>query len=130
MKHLFLFENYKKNHYKDYSEISDYIKDITPYEDDIPYYFLEMIKAENAKFELRKVNIQDVIKNDIDISEYIKTNDEGRYDNSDEDYDYVPHPDDIDNPIVIFNNMVIDGYNRLLVKSSNNETEIDAWVSI
>ena len=130
MKHLLLFENYNQQQYKTAEEMCDYIREITPYEDDVPDYFLNMITTANAKFELKKVNIQDVISNDIDVQDYINSNDD-RYENSDEWNDeFVPHWSDLDNPIVIFNNIVLDGYNRLLVKSSNGETEIDAWVSI
>ena len=126
MKHLLLFENYNKQLYKTAEEMCDYIREITPYEDDVPDYFLNMITTANAKFELKKVNIQDVISNDTDVQDYINSNDD-RYEDADE---FVPHWSDLDNPIVIFNNIVLDGYNRLLVKSSNDETEIDAWVSI
>jgi hypothetical protein len=126
MKHLLLFENYNQQLYKTAEEMCDYIREITPYEDDVPDYFLNMITTANAKFELKKVNIQDVISNDTDVQDYINSNDD-RYEDADE---FVPHWSDLDNPIVIFNNIVLDGYNRLLVKSSNDETEIDAWVSI
>ena len=126
MKHLLLFENYNQQLYKTAEEMCDYIREITPYEDDVPDYFLNMITTANAKFELKKVNIEDVISNDTDVQDYINSNDD-RYEDADE---FVPHWSDLDNPIVIFNNIVLDGYNRLLVKSSNDETEIDAWVSI
>ena len=126
MKHLLLFENYNQQLYKTAEEMCDYIREITPYEDDVPDYFLNMITTANAKFELKKVNIQDVISNDTDVQDYINSNDD-RYEDAEE---FVPHWSDLDNPIVIFNNIVLDGYNRLLVKSSNDETEIDAWVSI
>lgn len=130
MKHLLLFENYNQQQYKTAEEMCDYIREITPYEDDVPDYFLNMITTANAKFELKKVNIQDVISNDIDVQDYVKSNDD-RYKDSDEWSDeFVPHWSDLDKPIVIFNNIVLDGYNRLLVKSSNDETEIDAWISI
>lgn len=126
MKHLLLFENYNQQLYKTAEEMCDYIREITPYEDDVPDYFLNMITTANAKFELKKVNIEDVISNDTDVQDYINSNDD-RYEDADE---FVPHWSDLDNPIVIFNNIVLDGYNRLLVKSSNDEKEIDAWVSI
>lgn len=130
MKHLLLFENYNQQQYKTAEEMCEYIREITPYEDDVPDYFLNMITTANAKFELKKVNIQDVISNDTDVQDYINSNDD-RYEDADEWSDeFVPHWSDLDKPIVIFNNIVLDGYNRLLVKSSNGETEIDAWVSI
>ena len=128
MKHLLIFENYNQPQYKTAEEMCDYIREITPYVDDVPEYFLKMIESVGARFELRRVDIQDVISNDIDVRQYIEANDD-RYDT--EEYgDFVPHWSDLDNPIVIYDNIVLDGYNRLLVKSSNGETEIDAWVSI
>jgi len=130
MKHLLLFENYDPKQYKTAEEICDYIREITPNEDDVPDFFLNMITTANAKFELKRVNIQDVIENDIDVQDYVKGSGD-RYEDADEfSDDFVPHWSDLDKPIVIFNNIVLDGYNRLLVKSSNDETEIDAWVSI
>ena len=130
MKHLLLFENYNQQQFKTANEICEYITEITPDKDNIPDYFLNMITTAKAKFELKKVNIQDVIENDIDVQDYIKSNND-RYEDADEySDDFVPHWSDLDNPIVIFNNIVLDGYNRLLVKSSNGETEIDAWISI
>lgn len=130
MKHLLLFENFNQQQFKTADEICEYITEITPDKDNIPDYFLNMITTANAKFELKKVKIQDVISNDTDVQDYINSN-EDRYEDADEySDDFVPHWSDLDNPIVIFNNIVLDGYNRLLVKSSNGETEIDAWISI
>ena len=160
MKHLLLFENYNQQQYKTAEEMCEYITEITPYEDDVPDYFLKMIMNSNAKFELKKVKIKDVISNDVDVKEYIKSNSKSsdededygadededygadededygdyapgdRYANANPDEGYVPNAKEIDIPIVILNNIVLDGYNRLLVKSYNDETEIDAWVSI
>ena len=123
MKHLLLFENYNQQQYKTAEEMCEYIRKITPYEDDVPDYFLKMIMNSNAKFELKKLNIEDVISNDEDVQEYINSN-EDRYEDTDKWSD-----EDLNKPIVILNNEVLDGYNRLLVKSYN-DTEIDAWVSI
>ena len=152
MKHLLLFENYNQQQYKTEEEMCEYIREITPYEDNVPDYFLTMIMNSNAKFELKKVKIKDVISNDVDVKEYIKSNSKSsdededygadededygdyapgdRYANVNPDEGYVPDAKEIDIPIVILNNIVLDGYNRLLVKSYNDETEIDAWVSI
>ena len=123
MKHLLLFENYNQQQYKTAEEICDIIREYTPYKDNVPGYFLEMIMNSNAKFELKKLNIEDVISNDEDVQEYINSN-EDRYEDTDKWSD-----EDLNKPIVILNNEVLDGYNRLLVKSYN-DTEIDAWVSI
>ena len=126
-KYIKFFENFIMNEasYKTSEEICDYIREITPYEDDVPDFFLNMITTANVNFELKRLNIQDVISNDIDVEDYIKYS-EDRY----KDSDFDEFDQNIDNPIVIYNNIVIDGYIRLLVKSLDNESEIDAWVSI
>ena len=122
MKYLLLFENYEPNQYKTADEICDYIIDLK--EDDIPKYFLRTIKNDNCMYELKTVNIQDVINNDSDVKDYV-LNANDRYEDTELD-DYSS----IDKPIVIHKNEVFDGYNRLLVKYHNDEKEIDAWVSI
>jgi hypothetical protein len=123
MKYLLLFENYEPNQYKTAEEICDYIIDLK--EDDIPDFFLRTIKNDNCMYELKTVNIQDVINNDSDVKDYV-LNANDRYEDTELDDDYS----DIDKPIVIHKNEVFDGYNRLLVKYHNGEKEIAAWVSI
>ena len=125
MKHLLLFENYNQQQYKTAEEICDIIREYTPYEDYVPDHFLRIIKNDNCMYELKTVNIQDVINDDDDVKDYV-LNANDRYEDIELDDDYS----DIDRAIVIHKNEVFDGYNRLLIKYHNGEKEIDAWVSI
>lgn len=107
-------------------EIIDYIKTISDNPaTTIPDYFLTLIEREGCDFELRRLSIEELLENDSDLREYVE-NDEDRY----EEEDYVPHYSEIDNPIVILNGEVIDGYNRTLVKYQSGEEFIDAYVSL
>ena len=107
-------------------EVSDYIKEIsdTP-ETDIPDYYLDIIKKANAKFELKTLNIKDLLTKDKSLEEYILSG-EDRYEES----DYEPHWEDVYNPIVIYKGEVIDGYNRTGALYRAGETTIEAYVSI
>lgn len=107
-------------------EIIDYIKTVSDNPvTTIPDYFLTLIEREGCDFELRRLSIEELLESDEDLREYVE-NDEERY----EEEDYVPHYSEIDNPIVILNGEVIDGYNRTLVKYQSGEEFIDAYVSI
>ena len=107
-------------------EIIEYIKTVSDNPvTTIPDYFLTLIEREGCEFELRNLSIEDLLESDPDLRKYVE-NDEDRY----EEEDYVPHYDEIDNPIVILNGEVIDGYNRTLVKYQSGEEFIDAYVSI
>lgn len=107
-------------------EIIDYIKTVSDNPvTTIPDYFLTLIERKGCDFELTKLRIEDLLESDPDLREYVE-NDADRY----EEEDYVPHYDEIDNPIVILNGEVMDGYNRTLVKYQSGEEFIDAYVSI
>ena len=107
-------------------EIIDYIKTVSDNPvTTVPDYFLTLVEREGRDFELRKLRIEDLLESDPDLREYVE-NDADRY----EEEDYVPHEDEIDNPIVILNGEVMDGYNRTLVKHHNGEEFIKAYVSI
>ena len=107
-------------------EIIDYIKTVSDNPvTTIPDHFLTLIEREGRDFELRKMRIEDLLESDPDLREYVE-NDADRY----EEEDYVPHEDEIDNPIVILNGEVMDGYNRTLVKYQSGEEFIEAYVSI
>lgn len=106
-------------------DIISYITDLETPENDIPDYYFDLIKKANTKFELRTVNIEDLLRRDASLKEYIDSK-EDRYENS----EYPPHEDDLSNPIVIFNGEVIDGYNRTSKNYRNGEKTVDAYVSI
>lgn len=107
-------------------EIIDYIKKVSDNPvTTIPDHFLTLVESEGRDFELTKLSIEELLESDEDLREYVE-NDEDRY----EEEDYVPHYSEIDNPIVILNGEVIDGYNRTLVKYQSGEEFIDAYVSL
>jgi hypothetical protein len=106
-------------------DIVSYITDLETPENDVPDYYFDLIKKANAKFELKTVNIEDLLKQDASLKEYVDSK-EDRY----EDSEYPPHEDELSNPIVIFNGEVIDGYNRTSKNYHNGEKTIEAYVSI
>ena len=107
-------------------EVIDYIKTVSDNPvTTIPDYFLTMIELEGCEFELKSLRIEELLESDADLREYVESA-EDRY----EEEEYVPHYSEIDNPIVVMNGEVLDGYNRTLVKYQNGEEFIDAYVSI
>jgi hypothetical protein len=107
-------------------EIIDYIKRVSDNPvASTPDHFLTLIEREGCDFELKSLRIEYLLDNDEDLREYVE-NAEDRY----EEEEYVPHYSEIDNPIVVMNGEVLDGYNRTLVKYQNGEEFIDAYVSI
>lgn len=120
------FEEFLNEQIYTAKEITDYVKEIsdTP-ETDIPDYYLDIIKKDNTKFELKTIKIKDLLAKDKSLEEYVLSG-EDRY----EDSDYTPHWKDVYNPIVVYKGEVIDGYNRTGMLYRAGETEIDAYVSI
>jgi len=106
-------------------DIISYITELETPENDVPDYYFDVIKKAKAKFELKTVNIEDLLKQDKSLKEYVDSK-EDRY----EDSEYPPHEDDLSNPIVIYNGEVIDGYNRTSKNYHNGEKTIEAYVSI
>lgn len=106
-------------------DIIAYIKDLETPENDVPDYYFDLIKKAKAKFELKTVNIEDLLKQDKSLKEYVDSK-EDRYEHS----EYPPLEDELSNPIVIFNGEVIDGYNRTSKNYHNGEKTIEAYVSI
>ena len=109
-------------------EICDYITSITPDESDVPDYFFDLIKKSNKQFVLKNVKIQDLLDSDPSLKEYVEAG-EDRYGDSREDTVHEPEEDDIDNPIVVFNGEVMDGYNRTLVHVLRGEEYINAYTT-
>lgn len=120
------FEDFLNENIYSARDIELYIKDIsdTP-ETDIPDYYIDIIKKNNVKFELKTVKIKDLLAKDKSLEEYVLSG-EDRYENS----DYEPSYDELNNPIVIYRGEVIDGYNRTGQLYRAGESDIDAYVSI
>ena len=106
-------------------EMISYIKGLETPENDVPDYYFDLIKKANAKFVIKTVNIEELLKQDKSLKEYVDSK-EDRY----EDSEYPPLEDELRNPIVIFNGEVIDGYNRTSKSYHNGEKTIEAYVSI
>ena len=124
MKYLKIFERFD---IKTNKEVINYIKDITPIKENIPDYFLKLIKDSKKDFKLTKLNIKDVLKKDKDVKEYVKKA-EDRYD----EYDYEELGltiDHIYDPIVVLNDEVLDGYSRIKTLIDLGEEQVDAWVA-
>lgn len=120
------FDDFLNENIYSASDIVSYIKNIsdTP-ETDIPDYYIDIIKKNNVKFELKTVKIKDLLAKDKSLEEYVLSG-EDRYENS----DYEPSYDELSNPIVIYRGEVIDGYNRTGQLYRAGELDIDAYVSI
>lgn len=120
------FEDFLNENIYSARDIASYIENIsdTP-ETDIPDYYIDIIKKNNVKFELKTVKIKDLLAKDKSLEEYVLSG-EDRYENS----DYEPSYDELNNPIVIYNGEVIDGYNRTGQLYRAGESVIDAYVSI
>ena len=103
-------------------EMASYITDITPEESDVPDYFINQLIKTEDRFFLRNLSIGQILSKDDDVKEYVMS-DEDRY--GDEEMDYR----DLDLPIVIFNDNVFDGYNRLKVKFDSGEEYIMAYTN-
>ena len=102
--------------------MASYITDITPEESDVPDYFINQLIKTEDRFFLRNLSIGQILSKDDDVKEYVMS-DEDRY--GDEEMDYR----DLDLPIVIFNDNVFDGYNRLKVKFDSGEEYIMAYTN-
>lgn len=108
-------------------EITDYIKSLTPDDSDHPDYFISLILKSKKKFRLKTVKIEDLLKQDPYLREYVESG-VVRY-GEDSESDLEPGPDDIFYPIVVFNGEVVDGYSRTSTLYHSGEKTIDAWVS-
>lgn len=109
-------------------DIVNYIKDITPDKDMIPDYFLKQVLKDKAKFKKERVKIQDLMDKDPSFKEYVDTKEE-RYDTNGWS-NHEPNPDDVDLPIVVLGDTVIDGYSRASYHFHKGEGVIDAYISI
>ena len=107
----------------------DIIQHITNISDrpgtDVPDYYFELLRKAKPNFERKELNIQDILQMDPSVAEYVNSG-EDRY----EDEDEYPDRDELYFPIVIWNNEVIDGYNRLSTLYKQGEKTVTAYVSI
>ncbi len=109
------------------SDMINYIKDLTPSDSDHPDYSLGLIKRSGKEFKLKTLKIKDILKMDKDLNDYIKSG-EIRYGDGGIS-DLEPYDDELDQPIVIFNNEVVDGYSRTSTLYKRGVKNIQAWIA-
>jgi len=108
-------------------EVCDYIAELTPSDSDVPDYFIDQVKKSGKRFHLETVNIEELLKKDKSLAEYVKSG-EIRY-GEDGESDLEPYDDELDYPIVIFKGEVIDGYSRTSTLYSRGVKTIKAYIS-
>ncbi len=104
------------------SYVNKHIKRTTPDVEDLPTYYMETL-VKNRNFKIEKLKIDDILENDIDIKEYY-IGGEQRYD------DDEVNQNDLYEYIVIVDDVVVDGYNRLSTLKRLGEEYIEAYVAI
>lgn len=100
--------------------VGNYIRRITPIKSNVPDYFISKFIEPN-NFTLKQVSIYDLMQSDPSFAEYIKS-DTNRYTDL--------NTDGLKNPVVVVDNEVLDGYNRMLTLLSLGEQYVDAYVNI
>lgn len=108
-------------------EIADYISGITPNSSDVPDFFIKQVLKSEKTFKLQKISIEDLLASDPSLAEYVESGEE-RY-GDEEENEYQPSPNELNNPIVVFNGEVIDGYSRVATHYQNGEDLIYGYVS-
>ena len=119
------FLNESEGNIESAESIAELIINSTHEEENIPHYFIDKILTSGKQFILTKLRISDILESDEAVAEYVEAGEE-RY----EDLDYDYELGGVDQPIIIFEGEVLDGYNRILVNYQNGEEFINAWVSI
>lgn len=105
-------------------EVNRHIKNITPYSEDLPTYFMNNL-IKNRNFVVKEVNLHDLLKSDESFKEYYESGDE-RYDE---------YSDEIDrgslyNELVIVDGELLDGYSRASALLRNGNDTAYAFVAI
>lgn len=108
-------------------EIADYISGITPDSSDVPDFFIKQVLKSEKTFKLQKISIEDLLASDPSLAEYVESGEE-RY-GDEEENEYQPSPNELNNPIVVFDGEVIDGYSRVATHYQNGEDLIYGYVS-
>jgi hypothetical protein len=108
-------------------EVVDYISRITPDESDVPDYFISQVLQSDKKYKKELLSINDLLVQDRDLKDYVDSGEE-RY-GDDQEGEYEPHWEELENPIVVFDGNVIDGYSRVAAHIQNGEDQIYGYVS-
>ena len=120
-------------------EVADHIKMITLSTSDIPDYWIDKYVL-HRKFHMLEMNLEDLIMNKIDDPSFMAyyENFEPRYTFFDANGYYTDNEgspvnighEDIFEPVVIVDGIVIDGYNRISVLSQEGEETIYVFIAI
>ena len=103
--------------------VSNYVTSITD-QNDLPEFFIETyIKLNN--FILKEFKISDLIEMDQDLKEYIDYN-QDRY----EGWEDYPNHENLENPIIIYDDIVLDGYNRILMLKREGINKVKAFKNV
>jgi hypothetical protein len=101
--------------------VGEYVRRITPNEEDVPNYFISKL-IEPRLFILTTVGIQDLLESDPSFAEYALM--------WEDRYDYGADPIGLEQPIVVVDGEVLDGYNRTCYKREQGANSIEAYVAI
>lgn len=105
-------------------EIIDYLEKITPTPEGLPHQsWIDSIKNCNSNFVLKEIKIQDILEMDPNIAGYVKA--KGNRYEFEKDLDLK----NLENPIIILDGQVLDGYNRISVKHKNGDKKIKAYIA-
>ena len=100
--------------------VSNYVKEITPDKDDIPFFFINKYIRPNDGWKLVDIELSSLLS-DPSFSEYIESEYQ-RYDENESDYN------DLYQPLVVYKGELLDGFNRASTLMRNGEISTQAFV--
>jgi len=103
-----------------------WIVDVTPNKENIPYGFKKDIIS--RKFKIKQIDPKDLLDSDPDFKEYYLSG-EDRYFNLDTNDDDWQDPSGLDNEAVIVDGTVLDGYNRLAWHIRNDSNLVSTYIA-
>lgn len=122
MNHIKEFESFKSEE-KIFTggEIAEYIREISE-EGEEPDFFIDKYVLPN-NFKRMQIDLFELLEKDPDFKSYFDSG-ESRYEDDEMDVD------DLNLPIVVFNDVLIDGYNRSSINLRNGDPIVSAYVNI
>lgn len=102
-------------------EVAEYIREISE-EGGEPDFFIDEYVLPN-NFKRDRIDLFEVLEKDPDFKAYFDSG-ESRYEEDEIDID------DLNLPVVIFNDILIDGYSRSSVNLRNGDSIVSAYVNI
>jgi len=102
--------------------VNNHITNITPYEGDLPHYFMDKL-IKPRTFKLEKISLIDLLDSDSSFKEYYESG-EQRYDDDEVNYE------DLNYELVVVDGELLDGYSRASSLLSDGINETWAFVAI